>query len=144
LYDFETILCLLNKAGRINPEVRLLPKVELLYPQILRRYRFLYKVTVNEDLYVAKEDEIATYLTESTLPDVSVEALEALQSALLASSKRSTAEGKPVRYLRSISIPGDGLVIWLFEALDAVGVRNVNEEAKLLFTRTVEVIELVP
>jgi hypothetical protein len=75
---------------------------------------------------------------------VSIEALEALQCAVLASSVRSTAEGRPVHYLRCISIPGDGLVIWLFEALDAIDVRDVNEAAELPFTRIVEVIELVP
>ncbi len=72
-----------------------------------------------------------------------MEALEALQRAVLASRVHSTADGKPVRYLRSFVIPGDGLVLWFFEALDPIDIRDIYEANELPFTRIVEVTELI-
>jgi len=91
-----------------------------------------------------KEGEIGTYLAESTLPGASVETLEALQRVVQTSSTRFTADGRPVRYLHSVFVPGDGLVIWLFEAMDAIDIRDICEAAELPFTRIVEAIELIP
>lgn len=72
----------------------------------------------------------------------SLETLEALQRAVLNSSLHSTVNGKPVHYLRSIFVPGDGLVLWFFEALDAIDIRDIYEANELPFNRIVEVIEL--
>lgn len=99
---------------------------------------------MNEDQRVDKEGEIGTYLAESILPNTNLEALEMLHHAVLASCTRSTADGKPVRYMRSVFLPGDGLVIWLFEAMDAIDIRDIYEAAELPFIRIVEVIELTP
>lgn len=56
---------------------------------------------------------------------------------------RSTANGKPIRALHSIFVPGDGLVLWLFEAADAIDIRDIYETNELPFTRIVEVVELI-
>ena len=49
----------------------------------------------------------------------------------------------PVRYLCSFVIPGDGVVFWIFEALDPIDIRDIYEANELPFTRIVEVTELL-
>ena len=78
------------------------------------------------------------------MPNASVEALETLQRAVLARGTRSTADGKPIRYLRSFIVPGDGVVLWLFEALDPIDIRDIYEAGEWPLTRIVEVTELTP
>ncbi|MCL4832336.1 MAG: hypothetical protein KJZ86_07845 [Caldilineaceae bacterium] len=67
-----------------------------------------------------------------------------MQRALQASTSLSTAHGKPVHCLHSIFVPGDGLVLWLFSALDAIDIRDIYEANELPFVRIVEVMELTP
>ncbi len=75
---------------------------------------------------------------------MSLETLEQMQRALQASTSLSTAHGKPVHCLHSIFVPGDGLVLWLFSALDAIDIRDIYEANELPFVRIVEVMELTP
>ena len=82
------------------------------------------------------------YLTERYLPGATPNQLRAIIQAEILSSERSTAAGKPVQYLGSIAIPGDGQMLCRFAAEDATHVRDVNEAADLPFTRIIEVIEL--
>lgn len=85
-----------------------------------------------------------TYLTESHFSGESVDKLERMQRALLTSTSLSTANGRPVHCLHSIFLPGDGVVIRLFEAMDAIDIRDIYEANELPFTRIVEVTELTP
>jgi len=55
-----------------------------------------------------------------------------------------TAQGKPVRYIRSVFLPQQARCLCLFEAPDAERVRNVNEAAQLPFTTVVEAVDLSP
>lgn len=84
-----------------------------------------------------------TFLAESIVAGASTEALQALQRTVLASSRDFTAHGKPVRFLRSFLVPGDGLVLWFFEAADPIDIRDVYEANELPFNRIVEVTELL-
>ncbi len=59
-------------------------------------------------------------------------------------SNRFTEQGKPVRYIRSTFVPGEGHCMCLFEAPNAALVREVNETAKIPFTRIVEAADLTP
>lgn len=65
-----------------------------------------------------------------------------MQRALLISSLDSTAQGKPVHCLHSVFLPGDGLVLWLFSAQDAIDIRDIFEANELPFIRIVEVTDL--
>ncbi len=94
-------------------------------------------------LPIGREGKINTFLAESIVAGASREALETLQRAVLASRTHSTAHGQPVRYLLSFVVPGDGLVLWLFEAMDAIDIRDIYEANELPFTRIVEVTELL-
>jgi hypothetical protein len=55
-----------------------------------------------------------------------------------------TSQGKPVRYIRSTFVPGDSRCMCLFEAPNAENVRELNETAKIPFTRIVEAEDLTP
>lgn len=85
-----------------------------------------------------------TFLAESILAGASTETLQARQRAVLASSRDFTAHGKPVRFLRSFVVPGDGLVLWFFEAADPIDIRDIYEANELPFNRIVEVTVLIP
>lgn len=84
------------------------------------------------------------YVAESYLPGMALEQVAATQKAAMEASQRFTAEGKPVRYLRSVFVPSESHCLSLFEAESAVLVRDVNEAAQIPFTRIVEALDLSP
>jgi hypothetical protein len=84
------------------------------------------------------------FAAERDLPGITLEQLANAQRAAIDTSERCTAEGKPVRYIRSMYIPGDARCTCLFEANDADAVRDVNERAHIPFTRIVEAMDLTP
>ena len=87
---------------------------------------------------------MGTYMVDRNLPGVTLEQLAAAQKAAIETSKQFTAEGKPVRYIRSTFVPGEAHCMCLFEAANASLVREVNETAKIPFTRIVEAADLTP
>ena len=55
-----------------------------------------------------------------------------------------TAEGKPVRYIRSMYVPGDSRCMCLFEASSEQDVRDLNDAAKIPYERIVRAEDLTP
>lgn len=49
--------------------------------------------------------------------------------------------GTPVRYIRSIFVPGDEMCLYLFEAPSGEAVREASERAGLVPERIVEAVE---
>jgi len=84
------------------------------------------------------------YLAERHLPGITVEGLMVIQKTTIEMSQRFTTEGKPVRYLRSVFVPSESRCLSLFEAENAVLVRDVNEAAQIPFTRIVEALDFIP
>lgn len=84
------------------------------------------------------------YMADRELPGISMDQLAGAQRAAIDASQRFTEEGKPVRYIRSMFVPGESHCMCLFEAPDADRVREVNEAAGLPFTRIVEAADLTP
>ena len=84
------------------------------------------------------------YMVDRALPGMSLEQLAGAQQAAIATSQQFTEQGKPVRYIRSTFVPGEAHCMCLFEAPSADRVREVNEAAKLPFTRIVEALDLTP
>ena len=84
------------------------------------------------------------YAAERDLPGITMDQLAGAQRAAIETSERSTAEGRPVRYIRSMYIPSEAHVTCLFEASNADSVRDVNERAGIPFTRIVEAMDLTP
>lgn len=87
---------------------------------------------------------MAVYMVERDLAGITAEGLAAVQRAARLTSRRSSERGVPVRYLRSTFLPDEGRCLCLFEASDPVSVREVNEAARLPFTRIVEAFDLAP
>lgn len=84
------------------------------------------------------------YLAERHLPGITAEELMVLQEKAINISERFTADGKPVRYLRSVFVPSESYCLSLFESENAFLVRDVNEAAQIPFTRIVEAIDFTP
>ena len=84
------------------------------------------------------------YMVERHLPGITLEQLAAAQKAALEKGEEFTANGKEVRYLRSIFVPGDGKCMCLFEASSAAAVKEVNEAAEIPFTEIKEALDLTP
>jgi len=87
---------------------------------------------------------MAVYMVERDLPGVTMEQLGAAQKEAIERSREFTAEGKDVRYIRSIFVPGEARCMCLFEAPSPDVVKEVNEAAKIPFTRIVEANDLTP
>jgi muconolactone delta-isomerase len=84
------------------------------------------------------------YLVDRNLPGVTVDQLAAAQKAAIETSRKFSAQGKPVRYIRSTFVPGESHCMCLFEASNADLVKQVNETAKIPFTRITEAMDLTP
>jgi Protein of unknown function (DUF4242) len=84
------------------------------------------------------------YMVDRDLPGMTMEQLGAAQQAAIATTERFTAEGRDVRYLRSVFVPSEAHCMCLFEAPDSETVRAVNETAGIPFTRVTEAMDLTP
>ena len=87
---------------------------------------------------------MAVYMVERELQGITSEGLAGAQKAAIAGAQKSTADGTPVRYIRSTFVPGEARCMCLFEANTPDAVRDVNESAGLPFTRIVEAMDLTP
>jgi len=83
-------------------------------------------------------------MVERELPGIEMEQLAAAQKAAIETSNQFTSDGKPVRYIRTTFVPGESHCMGLFEAGYPDVVKEVNEQAKIPFTRIVEALDLTP
>ncbi len=84
------------------------------------------------------------YMVERELPGVTMEQLADAQKKAIQTGKELTAEGRQVRYLRSMFVPGESRCMCLFEAASADNVKEANERAQIPFTRIVPAHDLTP
>lgn len=87
---------------------------------------------------------MAVYLVERELKGITMEQLGAAQKRAIETGKQLTAEGKSVRYIRSTFVPGESRCMCLFEAPDPQHVRELNEKARIPYSRIVEAMDLAP
>jgi len=87
---------------------------------------------------------MAVYMVDRNLPGITKEQLAGAQKAAIETSRQFTAQGKNVRYIRSMFVPGDAHCMCLFEAPNPEVVKEVNDAAKLPYTRVVEAEDLTP
>ncbi len=87
---------------------------------------------------------MAVYLVDSVIPGVTIDQLTTALRAVVETCQRFTARGEYVRYIRSTYIPGESRCLCLLEAPNAATVEEVNEVAKLPYTRIVEAFDLIP
>ena len=72
------------------------------------------------------------YVVERHLPNFTGEMVAAAAKRAKQTTLAMTREGTPVRYMRSIFIPGEDKCYCLFEGESADTVRQANERAELL------------
>ncbi len=84
------------------------------------------------------------YMAERDLKGITMEQLAAAQKSAIETGKQLTAAGKSVRYIRSTFVPGEARCMCLFEATGPELVKELNEKAKIPFTRIVEAVDLTP
>ena len=84
------------------------------------------------------------YMVDRNLPGITKEQLAGAQKAAIETSRTFTAQGKNVRYIRSMFLPEEARCMCLFEAPNPQLVREVNDAAKLPYTRVVEAEDLTP
>ena len=87
---------------------------------------------------------MTVYMVERSLKGIQMSDLGKAQQAAIATSKQFTADGTPVRYIRSTFVPETGACMCLFEASGAEAVKRVNEQAKIPFDRITEALDLTP
>jgi hypothetical protein len=85
---------------------------------------------------------MSVFMVERELPGITMEQLGAAQQAAIATSDAYTQQGKQVAYMRSDFVPSEERCLCFFEASDADVVRAVNDEAKIPYTRVIEVLDL--
>ena len=84
------------------------------------------------------------FLVDRNLPGMTLDQLAGAQRAAIETSQKFSSQGKPVRYIRSTFVPGDARCMCLFEAPKAEHVKELNETAKIPFTKIVEALDLTP
>ncbi len=82
------------------------------------------------------------YLVERDLPGITLTQLTASRRAARAMCESFVADGQPVRYLRSIFVPGESRCLCLFEAPTAERVQEVNEAAQIPYNRIITALDL--
>lgn len=87
---------------------------------------------------------MAVYMVDRDLKGITMEQLAAAQRRAIETGQRLTAEGKPVRYIRSTFVPGESHCMCLFEAPNPQLVKELNEAAQIPFSRIVEALDLTP
>ncbi|MGH3519036.1 MAG: nickel-binding protein [Haloechinothrix sp.] len=88
------------------------------------------------------DSEHKFFLVDWVLPAVSLEDLRAAQRALEEAGRRLTAEGEPVRCLRSTYVPAAHRWLCLFAAPNEDAVRKTHEIAQIPAARIQEAIDL--
>lgn len=84
------------------------------------------------------------YMVERDLKGIAMTDLAAAQQLAIRTSQEQTAQGSPVRYIRSTFAPDDGRCMCLFEAGTADEVKRVNDKAGIPYNRVVEALDLTP
>ena len=87
---------------------------------------------------------MTVFMVERDLTGLTMDQLAGAQKAAIETSNKFTAEGKPVRYIRSTFVTGDARCMCLFESESQDLVKDVNETAGLPFNNIVEALDLTP
>jgi hypothetical protein len=83
-------------------------------------------------------------MVERDLKGITMDQLATAQKAAIETAGKMTAQGKPVRYIRSTFVPGESRCMCLFEAPTADRVKELNDAAKIPYSRVVEALDLTP
>ena len=83
-----------------------------------------------------------TFVAERSLKGIPMDQLAAAQRRAIQTAGEMSAQGTPVRYLRSTFVPDSGQCMCLFEAEKAEDVESLNKKAGIPFTRVAPALDL--
>lgn len=83
-----------------------------------------------------------TFLVERYIPRLETADLESLAGRLVAASAQLRAEGRDIRWLRSLAIPGDETCLCTFTAYTRADVEEANRRADATYERIVDTVTL--
>jgi hypothetical protein len=83
-------------------------------------------------------------MVERSLKGISMEQLGAAQQRAIRTAQEMTAQGTPIRYIRSTFVPDSGQCMCLFDGSDAEQVKLLNQKANIPFDKVVPALDLTP
>ena len=84
------------------------------------------------------------YMVERSLKGIPMDQLAAAQRRAIDTAAEMTAQGTPVRYIRSTFVPDSGKCMCLFSADGEDNVRTLNEKAGIPFDKVTPALDLTP
>ena len=84
------------------------------------------------------------FMVERSLKGISMDQLAAAQQRAIRTAADMTADGTPVRYLRSTFVPDSGRCMCLFESGDRETVEALNRKAEIPFDKVTPALDLQP
>lgn len=87
---------------------------------------------------------MTVFMVERELKGISMDQLAAAQRAAIDTAQNYCSQGKSIRYIRTTFVPGEDRAMCLFEAADAEQVKELNDDAKIPYTRIIEALDLTP
>ena len=78
---------------------------------------------------------MAQYIVERILPNFTADQLKAAARLAKETTAEMTAEGTPIRYMRSFFVPGEDKCFCLFDGPSAAVVQEANDRAQLPYVR---------
>lgn len=85
---------------------------------------------------------MAKYMVERHLPGIKPDELAAAATRAKETTAKMTAEGTPVRYLRSTFVPGEEKCYCLFEGPTEESVREANRRAEIPLVSVKEALHI--
>ena len=84
------------------------------------------------------------FMVERSLKGIPMDQLAAAQRRAIATAQEMTAEGKPIRYIRSTFVPESGQCMCLFESENQDTVKALNQKAQIPFNTVSLALDLTP
>lgn len=84
------------------------------------------------------------YLVERSLKGISMDQLAAAQRRAIDTAAEMTAQGTPVRYIRTTFVPESGRCMCLFAADGEEDVKSLNKKADIPFDNVMPAMDLTP
>ena len=82
------------------------------------------------------------YLVEHYLPGTTAELFRETAERVRAAAETMARNGTPIRYVRSIMVPGDEAAICVFDAPSTVAIELLSARAGVRFDRIVGALEI--
>jgi hypothetical protein len=87
---------------------------------------------------------VSVFMVERDLKGIAMEDLAAAQKAAIGKAEQMRQDGTEIRYIRTTFTPEDGRCMCLFEANSKGEVEQLNDDARLPYSRVVPAMDLTP